>query len=82
MREAEVDGNSARLLFGKAVGIRAGEGFDQRALAVGYMPAGGQHEMARNLAEAPGTLGAGAGPVTIALIPFRCGRQPRRESRR
>ena len=46
MRETEVDGDAARLLFGKAVGIGAGERFDQRAFAVVHVAGGGEDEMA------------------------------------
>ena len=34
VREAEVDGDAAALLFGEAVGVGSGEGFYQRRLAV------------------------------------------------
>jgi hypothetical protein len=34
MREAQIDGDAAALLFFQAVGINAGQGFDQRGLAV------------------------------------------------
>src|SRR6185312_1702840 len=34
MRETEIDSNAAALLFFQTIGINAGEGFDQRGLAV------------------------------------------------
>jgi len=43
MRETEVDGDAAALLLGQAVGIGAGEGADQRALAMVNM-AGCPHD--------------------------------------
>jgi hypothetical protein len=41
MRETEVDRDAARLFLGEAVGIGAGERFDQRAFAVVNVAGGG-----------------------------------------
>ncbi len=37
-RETQIDGDAAALFFLQAVGMRTGEGFDQRRLAVVNMP--------------------------------------------
>ena len=45
VREAEIDGDAARLLLGQTIGVGAGQGFDQRALAMIHVACGGQDEM-------------------------------------
>ena len=47
VREAEVDGDAARLFLRQPVGIGAGQGADERALAVIDVPGGGDDEMPR-----------------------------------
>jgi hypothetical protein len=45
MCETKVNGDSAKLLFGQAVGIGAGQRFDQGALAMIHVSRGGKNEM-------------------------------------
>src|SRR5271163_1182874 len=45
MCETKVNGDSAKLLFGQAVWIGAGQGFYQGALAVIHVSRGGKYEM-------------------------------------
>ena len=47
MREAEVDRDPSRFLIRQTVGIRAGQRFDQRTLAVIHVTSGGDDEMLR-----------------------------------
>ena len=44
--EAEVDGDPALLLGGEAVGVDAGQGADQRRLAVVDVPGGAEDQVA------------------------------------
>ena len=48
MREAEIDGNAAALLFGEAIGIGSGERFDERGFAVIYMTGGTDDDVAHS----------------------------------
>ena len=66
--KAEVDGDSARLLFRQAVGIGAGQRFHERALAVIDVTGGGDDEMLwlrhhRALAKRPGVRSQRPGPA-------------------
>ena len=45
--EADVDGDAARFFFGQAVAVDAGEGLDERGLAVIDMASGAEDEIAR-----------------------------------
>ena len=44
--EADVDGDAAGLLFGQAVAVDAGEGLDERGLAVIDVAGGAEDEVA------------------------------------
>jgi len=48
MREAEVDGNAAALLFGEAIGIGSSERLRERGFAVIYMTGGADDDVAHS----------------------------------
>ena len=50
MREAEVDGDAAALFFFQTVGVDAGEGADQRGLAVIDVSGGADDDVLQRIA--------------------------------
>ena len=72
MREADVDGDAAALLFFQAVGVDAGKGLDQRGLAVIDVPGGADDD----------GLHSGQYSRYAARAPARCNCGPRHCSSR
>src|SRR5207244_3449626 len=60
-REAQVDGDAARLLLGQAVGVGPRQRLDQRGLAVVDVAGGADHDVAAGRAHTRPTLLAGRG---------------------